>query len=102
MPKLRQYADKYAREEFQAEIRRKQGEHDLMSVRALSREVGIPPTTLGPKLKDPDKLEVADLRKIVTAITPDPAAILGLLGYDSKAIRKFMQQAAATAKEAAG
>lgn len=91
MPKLKQYAEKYAREGFQTEIRRKQGEHDLMSVRALSREVGIPHTTLGPKLKDPDKLEVADLRKIVLAIDPDPGAVLELLGYDKKAIRKFQQ-----------
>lgn len=88
MPRLRINAEKYAREEFQAEIRRKQGERELMSVRALSREVGIPATTLGPKLEDPDKLKVKDLKKLVAALAPEPAAVLALLGYDSKAIRR--------------
>lgn len=101
MPRLKQNAEKYAMEGFQTEIRKKQGEYDLMSVRALAREIGIPHTTLGPKLKEPDKLEVADLRKIVTTIDPDPGVVLALLGYDRKAIRRF-QQRATVCEEVAG
>lgn len=97
MPRIRQYAEKYAREAFQTEIRRKQGERELMSVRALSRETGIPATTLGPKLDDPGKLKVEDLQKLVAALTPDPAAVLGLLGYDSKTIRRYMTKEAESA-----
>ena len=91
MPRLKQNAERYARENFQAEIRRKQGERDLMSVRALSREVGIPATTLGPKLEEPDKLKVEDLKKLVAVLTPDPMAVLALLGYDSKTLRRVAE-----------
>lgn len=92
MPKIRQYADRYAREAFQTEIRRQQGQYNLMSVRALSRAAEIPATTLGAKLKDPDKLEVADLRKLVATIHPDPTVILELIGYQSKDIKKIVPQ----------
>lgn len=97
MPRIKQYAERYAREAFQKEIRRKQGERDLMSVRALARETEIPATTLGPKLEDPDKLKVEDLKKLVAALTPDPAAVLGLLGYDGKVIRSFLGRQEETA-----
>ena len=97
MPRIRQYAEKYSREAFQKEIRRKQGERKLMSVRALARETEIPATTLGPKLEDPDKLKVEDLKRLVAALSPDPAAVLGLLGYDSKTIRRYMTQEAESA-----
>lgn len=90
MPRIRQYAEKYAREDFQTEIRKQQGVYNLMSVRALAREAGIPHNTLGAKLKDPDRLEVADLRKLVETIEPDPAALLALVGYDSKTIKRCL------------
>ena len=91
MPRLRQNAERYAREDFQTEIRKKQGEHDLMSVRALARALGIPATTLGPKLEEPDKLKVEDLRKLVAVLALDPLAVLALLGYDNKTIRQVAE-----------
>ena len=89
MPRIRQNSERYAREDFQTEIRRQQGQYDLMSVRALSRAVDIPATTLGAKLKDPDKMEVADLRKLVTTIHPDPVVILALIGYSPTEIKRI-------------
>lgn len=91
MPKIKQYADEYARRDFQTEIRIRQGQYDLMSINALARATGIPATTLGPKLKDPDKMDVVDLRKIVKTVHPDPVAVLTLLGYTGKEIRKALQ-----------
>jgi predicted transcriptional regulator len=89
MPRIRQLADKYAREDFSKEIRRKQGEMELMSVRALAEATDIPPSTLGPKLREPDKMDVVDLRKIVKTLSPDPAVVLRLLGYETKTANKY-------------
>lgn len=88
MPRINQKADEYARADFQREIRTRQGFYDLMSLRALAEASGIPHTTLWAKLKDPDKLEVADLRKLVKVICPDPLILLALLGYSKQDIRR--------------
>ena len=92
MPRIKQYAHEYAVKDFQTEIRTQQGIHNLMSVRALAGVAGIPHNTLGPKLKEPDKLDVVDLRKLVEAIAPDPAVILALIGYDKKTINRCLSQ----------
>ena len=89
MPRIKQLADKYAREDFTKEIRRKQGEMELMSIRSLAEATDIPPSTLGPKLREPDKLDVVDLRKIVKTLSPDPAVVLRLLGYETKTANKY-------------
>ena len=89
MPRIRQLADKYAREDFAKEIRRKQGEMELMSIRSLAEAADIPASTLGPKLREPDKLDVVDLRKIVKTLSPDPAVVLRLLGYEAKTANKY-------------
>ena len=88
MPRVPQYIQKYAEEDFRREVRIRQGYYELMSVRLLSEAVGIPRSTLGPKLKEPDKLEVADLRKLVKTLQPDPMVLLALLGYDKVMLKK--------------
>ena len=89
MPRIHQCAERYVKEDFQTEIRRQQGQYNLMSVRSLARASGIANTTLQAKLRDPDKLEVADLRKLVATIHPDPGVVLALLGYESREIKKL-------------
>lgn len=97
MPRIAQYAEKYAKEDFQREVRVKQGYHDLMSLRALGDASGIPHSTLWAKLKDPDKLEVSDLRKLVKTICPDPLILLALVGYskqDLKRVKTLLEETA--------
>lgn len=91
MPRIKQNAEKYAAADFLKEVRRQQGEYNVMSVRALAELVGIPNSTLHPKLQDPDKLLVADIRKLVKAIRPDIGIVLELLGYSSKDIKNFKE-----------
>lgn len=92
MPRIAQNADKYAVADFQQEIRRRQGHHNVMSVRSLSVLAGIPHTTLNPKLHDPNKLLVSDIRKLVKAIQPDIGILLVLLGYSKQDIKKFKEE----------
>ena len=91
MPRIYQNAQKYAVADFQQEIRRQQGHYDLMSVRALAGAMGIPPTTLNPKLKEPHRLTVEEVQKLVTAIQPDIGVMLTLLGYSNQVIKKFKE-----------
>lgn len=91
MPRIRQNAERYAQEDFQREIRQRQGYYNLMSIRSLAQAVDIPHSTLNPKLKEPDKLAVSDLRKLIQTLHPDPAIVLALLGYTQKEITQFQK-----------
>ena len=90
MPRLRQLEGKYAEEDFRREIRIRQGYYDLMSQQALAEHAGLPRTTLAKRMAAPAGMTVEELRKLVVAIEPDPAIVLGLLGYKKAAIKKLM------------
>lgn len=91
MPRIHQNAEKYALDDFRKEIRKKQGEYDLMSVRALADKAGIPQSTLNPKIHDPDKLMVPELRKLVKTLHLEIGSVLELLGYSQQEIKKFKE-----------
>ena len=93
MPRIYQNADKYAVADFQQDIRKQQGYYDLMSVRALAGAMGVPHTTLNPKLKEPKRLTVEELQKLVPVIHPDIGILLTLLGYSKQEIKRFKEAA---------
>lgn len=76
-------------ERFRREIRIRQGYYDLMSQRALAESSGIPQGTLSKRLANPENLTVAELRKLVGTLEPDPVAVLTLLGYSQAALRRM-------------
>lgn len=87
MPRIRQLADKYAREDFYKEIKRKQGEEELPSVRALAEATDIPASTLSDKMRTPDDLDgltVRQLRQIVKVLEPSEDIILRFVGVRRK------------------
>lgn len=92
MPRIRQNATKYADEDFRKELRRQQGVYNLMSTRALGKDLGIHHSTLHRKIEEPEKLSVDDLRKLIDGLKLNPAVILGLLGYKSKEIKKSLEE----------
>ena len=92
MPRIRQYAAKYANEDFQAEVRQRQGFYNVMTITALAEHIGIPRSTLGVKLKAPEKWTVDDLRKLIAGLKLNPAVVLRLLGYSSKEIKKSLEE----------
>lgn len=95
MPKLRrQYAIKYAEEDFKKEIFRCLTErYEKVSTRALAAETGISNSTLSTKIRrDNSNLDVAELRQIIPLLKPDPGVVLMLLGYTSQDITKFKKQ----------
>lgn len=94
MPRIIQKAEEYAEADFRKEIRRQQGEYDLMSVRSLAAAADMKSTTLHERLKEPKRLTVADLQKLVSTIRPNPVAVLQLLGYTSKDIKRLQSTGA--------
>ena len=95
MPRIKQYADKYAADDFRKEIRIRQGERDLMTQTLLAEEVGIPRTTLTKRLSDPMGMSFAEFRQLNRAIHPDPGVVLALLGYSAKEISRFRKEGGA-------
>ena len=91
MPRIHQYEERYAVEDFRREIRCRQGYYDLMTVQAVADAVGIPRSTLHTKLREPESLGVEDLRKLIPVLHPDPRAVLALVGYTAKEINQFFK-----------
>ena len=91
MPRIRQNEEQYAAEDFRKEVRSRQGYYGLMSVRSLAAEMQMSHTTLNPKINDPMKLGVLDLRKLIRTIHPDIGVVLSLLGYSRQEIKKFKE-----------
>ena len=91
MPRIHQKAAEYADGDFQKEVRRCQGEQNLMSVRALAGRVDMPHATLGCKLKEPVKITVADFRKLVPVLKLSPVTVLALLGFPQDVLKKVKE-----------
>lgn len=92
MPRVKLYADRYARSDFQQEVRIRQGYHALMTQNALAEAVGIPRPTLRKRLLQPSTMTFGEFQKLNAAIHPDILAVLPLLGYTEKEILQFMKR----------
>lgn len=89
MSRPRKAPEDHADDKFRREIRVKQGYYDLMTQTELAVSCDIPQSTLSKRIAKPENFTVAELRKLVSTITPDPLIILGLLGYSTKDIKTF-------------
>lgn len=95
MPRIRQYAERYAVEDFWKEIDRRCPDAGVQSNNnaALARAVGTADVTIGVYKQDPGKMQLKTLSRFVAALKPDPGVILRLLGYSEKEIRAFAREA---------
>ena len=89
MPRIKQKEQQYADDDFRTEVRIRQGYYDLMSQQALADASGIPRPTLRKRILEPETMTVEEFRKLIATICPDPGAVLRLLGYSSKDIKRF-------------
>lgn len=94
MPRIRQNEEQYAVDDFRKEVRSKQGYYGFVSVRSLAAEMDMSHATLNPKMNDPLKLGVPDLRKLVRTLHPDIGVMLSLLGYSRQEIKRFKEDTA--------
>ena len=80
MPRIRQNAQQYARDDFLREVRVRMAYLNIPCNQDLADLAGIPNSTLAGKLRNPDSMTVSQLRKIVQVIDPDPEVLLKFLG----------------------
>ncbi len=89
MPRIHQYADQYADEDFRRELYRNLADQGLRHDQDLAEVSGIPVATMSRKIKDPAGFTVRQLRQIVAGIKPSPYAMLRFLGYTAKEINRM-------------
>lgn len=94
MPRIRQYAERYAVEDFWKEIDRCCPLAGIQSgnATALGEKIGEGYQNLLNYRKGKTEMRVSVLRKLVTTLHPDPAVILKTLGYPEKEIRAFARE----------
>ena len=90
MPRIRQYAENYAAEDFRREMRSRMGYHDL-SQSDLAGMTNISQSTISNRIRDPNCITVGELRSINKAIGLNAAVVLALLGYSKKQIKEESQ-----------
>lgn len=96
MPRIRQYADRYAAEDFWKEIDRCCPLAGIQSgnASALGERIDEGHQNLLNYRKGKTEMRVSVLRKLVTTLRPNPAVILKTLGYSEKEIRAFAREVA--------
>lgn len=92
MPRIRQYAENYAAEDFRREMRSRMGYHDL-SQSDLAGKTPMSQSTISNRLRDPDDLTVGELRSLNKTLGLDVSVVLALLGYSKKEIKKAIEVA---------
>ena len=94
MPRIRQYAERYAVKDFWKEIDRCCPLAGIQSNNAVALEekTGVDHQTLRKYRKGKTEMRVSVLRKLVTTLHPNPAVILKTLGYSEKELRAFARE----------
>lgn len=93
MPRIRQYAVKYADADFLKEIQHQKIEKGVRSDRELSERIGLNKSSFCKRKQQVETFTVRELREIVKVLRPSPAVLLGLLGYTGKEIRDTVSEA---------
>lgn len=94
MPRIQQYAERYAAEDFWKEIDRCCPMAGIQSgnASALGEKIDEGYQNLLNYRKGKTEMRVSVLRKLVTTLRPNPAVILKTLGYSEKEIRAFARE----------
>lgn len=101
MPRIRQYAERYAVEDFWKEIDRCCPLAGIQSENseALGEKTGVSGHTIRNYKKRLEIMRFDVLRKLVTILHPNPAVILKTLGYSEKEIKKYAREYGQEGKE---
>lgn len=90
MPRIRQKADVYRNEDFRRDVQVRLAYLDL-NQRDLAEYLGVSDATVSLLLRRPEKMPVERLRKIISYLQLEPAAVLKLLGFQTKEIREAIE-----------
>lgn len=90
MPRLRQYAENYAAEDFRREMRSRMGYYDL-SQSDLAGQTVLSQSTISTRMRDPNSITVGELRSLIKVLKLNPRIVLALLGYSKKEIKEAVE-----------
>lgn len=93
MPKLRQLESQYNERDFLAEIEGKR-RYNRLSNDEFGKKIGLSGKTVCGYKKDPGKIQLETMQKMVKAIEPDIRVVLKYLGYTDKQIKNFAKETA--------
>ena len=88
MPRIKQMDGEYRKKDFLKAFRRGQAEADLMHLNDVAEAAEIPYSTLWKRMREPDKLTVSELRKLITVVPIAPLDVLAFLGVSTKDITR--------------
>lgn len=94
MPKLRQLEGQYNERDFLREIEARSAWHGLSTNEQLAKKLGTSGMTVGNYKKDPSKIRLETMQKMVKALDPDIRVVLKYLGYTDKQIKNFAKETA--------
>ena len=90
MPRIRQYADKYRREDFEKRCRVQMALLEL-SDREVAELTGMSHTTLWRRIRNPDELRMGELVMLVQVLQLGVEDVLGLAGM-AKALTQLRRE----------
>lgn len=90
MPRIRQYTENYAAEDFRREMRSRMGYHDL-SQQGLADKTCLSQSSVSNRIRDPDSITVGELRSMNKVLGFNPAIVLALVGYSKKQIKEVLE-----------
>lgn len=89
MPRIRQLASQYADKDFWTEIDRQSGAMGLKSNAKIGKAVDVTGGSIGNYRKEPERIQVRTIRKIVEVFKPNIEVLLRFFGYSKKDIERF-------------
>ena len=92
MPRIRQYAEKYQKEDRLREIDVRCAWNGIKTQESLGKFLGVSPMTITNLRREPELRQISLLQSIVKKLKPDPEPILLFLGYSSKEIKEFAKE----------
>lgn len=87
MPRIRQYADKYAEADFWKEVQIRKVMVGINTDKDLSQAIGLWPSGYSKRKKDVNIFTLAEFRLLIKTLKPGPMVVLRMLGYSQKEIQ---------------
>lgn len=91
MPKLRQLESQYNERDFLAEIEGKR-RYNCLTNDEFGKKIGTTPRSILEYKKNPSKIRMDTMQKIVKTLEPDIRITLKYLGYTDKQIKQFAKE----------
>lgn len=92
MPRIRQYEDKYIQEDLLKEIGSRCVWAGFKTNEELGNALGVTGASIGNYKRDPGKIQLKTMQRMVTALKLDPGVVLRFLGYSNRDIKNFAKE----------